>query len=102
MSKRAISDDEALLDVSGTGSTGGEPKKVERFELAGASVQVVLSGGSYRLQASNDMAAWDNVDGGAITSSGLITLSANYRYLRVFTSTAGDGVFTLFAHELLY
>ena len=103
MSKRAINVDEGDMAVSGTSATAGATKRTERFDLhQGATVQHNISSGSYLLQASNDDNTWFDVGGGALTGDGMITLDANYRYLRVFTTTAGDGEFILFAHELLY
>lgn len=102
MSKRAINADEGEFTVIDTDATAGPRKDVSRFELVGASVQATMTGGSYLLQGSNDGSGWTDVGGGAITASGLITLSVNVRYLRIFTTTQDDGVFELFAHELLY
>lgn len=103
MSKRAINADEGDMAVSGTNGTAGAPKRTERFDLyQGATVQHNISSGAYLLEASNDNDTWTDIGGGALTADGVITLSANYRYLRVFTTTAGDGEFILFAHELIY
>lgn len=102
MGKRALQDPEDILDVSDTGATGGATKQTGRIELNGASVQCNVTSGSYLLQASNDNMSWFDVGGGAITAAAMVTLDANYRYLRVFTTTAGDGEFILFAYELLY
>jgi len=102
MSKRAINEDEGDLNVAAASATAGGTHRVERFDLVGATVQHVVSSGSYLVEASNDNANWVDVGGGPITGGGSVTLDANYRYLRVYTTTAGDGEFFLFAHELLY
>lgn len=98
--KRAIDLAEATFELAA--ATGaGTTKKTERFDLVGATVQAELSSGSYTLEVSNDGTNWQAL-GSAITADAMVTLSANYRYMRVNTGTAGDGEFTLFAHELLY
>ena len=102
MSKRAINGDEGEFAVSDTNSTAGDTKRTERFDLAGSTVHAIVSSGSYLIQGSNDGSDWQDVGSGAITVSGFTTLAAQYRYLRIFTTTAGDGEFHLMAHELLY
>ncbi len=102
MSKRAINGDEGEFTVSDTNSTAGDPKRTERFDLNGATVHAVVTSGSYVLQASNDGSDWQDVGGGAITATGFTVLAAQYRHLRIFTTTAGDGEFNLMAHELIY
>ena len=102
MSKRPISDPEDILDVSDTNSTGGTPAKVSRYDLAHASVQANVASGSYLLEASNDGLTWFDVGGGAITADSMLLLTAQYNYLRVFTTTDGEADFTLAAHEEIY
>ena len=97
MAVDSIELDEGTLDIAGTNATAGERLPCYRWELRGASIQHVISSGSYRLQASNDGTIWENIDGGALTTSGMIVPTANYRYIRVFTTTAGDGEFYLHA-----
>lgn len=102
MSKRAIQAPEDAFDVSAVNATGGTPKRVERFDLINATVQAVVSSGSYLVQGSIDGTNWSDVGGGAITGNAFIVLAVQVRYLRVLTTTAGDGEFTLFAYENLY
>ena len=100
--KRAILSPEDEFNVSGTNATGGTRKDVSRFDVVSATVQAVVTSGSYILQGSIDGTNWTDVGGGAITATAFITLSVQVRYLRVYTTTAGDGEFTLFAQEWIY
>lgn len=95
---KSIDLDEGTFTLaSGTGA--GAVKRVDRFNLVGATVHATMSSGNYTLQGSNDGTNWLDVAGGAITASGMTKLDANYRLLRILTNTAGDGEFVLFAHE---
>lgn len=100
--KRAIGSNEGTFVVAGTSATAGTQKPVERLELINATVQAVVSSGSYLLEGSVNGTNWVDIGGGAITADDLIVISVQVRYLRIFTTTAGDGEFELFAYENLY
>lgn len=102
MSKRAIQAGEAAFNIASSNGVGGTAKRVERFDLVGATIHFNISSGSYRLEASNDGTNWLTIGTTPINTSELRVLSANYAYLRVFTITAGTCSATLHAHELLW
>jgi hypothetical protein len=95
---RPIEGGEASLDVKNIVAPG-DSKLVDRFELVNGTVQIVISTGTVELEASNDGAVWNTLQA-TITANAFVTLTANYRFLRI-NSTVGtpDAVATLHCFE---
>lgn len=100
--KRAIYDDFLDFDVLPATTGGGAAKPTDNLDLVGATVQAVVSSGTVSIQASNDGSVWVTLVA-AISASTIEVLSANYRFLRINTTTQPtNAVVTLHAHEFLY
>ena len=105
--KRSISEEEQPFTFVNTDATAGATKAVERFDLSTGVVEFHsfhgVTPGSYILQGSIDGDNWTAIQA-AIIADDLVALTHYWRFLRVFTTTAGTTPPTvvLGAHELLY
>ncbi len=92
--------------INGTSGQGGIPLDVGRFTHK--SLQLIIPGGSFRVQISNENVSASFVDlGGARTSDAILDTEANsgptdrllksFRFLRIFTTTANAGARALFS-----
>lgn len=97
---RAIQVEEALMNVN-AGAGAGTTKKVERFDMQNATVQTIMTSGTYQLEISNDGTNWVE-EGSSIIGPQVVTIGVNCRFIRVVTGDAGDAEFILFAQEILW
>ena len=105
--KRSISEEEQPFTFVNTNATAGTSKWVDRFDLSTGVVEFhTFDGGtpgSYILEGSIDGNNWTAIQA-TIVADALVALTHYWRFLRVFTTTAGTTPPTvvLGAHELLY